>query len=79
MPRPLQARLDRLKYKLHEAQPKLHENLLLRKKMVERAYSEQMRTERDDIASRMRHLQPGPKQLFLKMRLEKNKKITQLK
>ena len=74
MPKQLQARLDRLKYKLHEAQPKLHENLLLRKRMVERAYSEQLRNERDDISSRMRHLQPGPKQLFLKLRLEKIKK-----
>ena len=71
MPKPLQARLNKLKYKLQEAHPKHHENLQLRKKMVEKGYSDQMRVERDEISSRMRHLQPGPRQLFLKMRLQK--------
>ena len=71
MPKPLQIRLNKLKYKLQEAQPKVHENLLLRKRMVEKAYADQMRNERDDIASRMRHLTPGPRQMFMKIRLEK--------
>ena len=71
MPKPLQIRLNKLKYKLQEAQPKVHENLMLRKRMVEKAYADQMRNERDDIASRMRHLTPGPKQMFMKIRLEK--------
>ena len=71
MPKPLQVRLNNLKYKLQEAQPKHHENLMLRKRLVEKAYHDQMRVERDDISSRMKYLQPGPRQLFLKMRLEK--------
>ena len=76
MPKPLQIRLNKLKYKLQEAQPKVHENLMLRKRMVEKAYADQMRNERDDIASRMRHLTPGPKQMFMKIRLEKiNKQL----
>ena len=71
MPKPLQIRLNKLKYKLQEAQPKVHDNLMLRKRMVEKAYADQMRNERDDIASRMRHLTPGPRQMFMKIRLEK--------
>ena len=61
MPKPLQARLNNLKYKLQEAQPKLHENLMLRKRIVEKAYHGQLQVERDDISSRMKYLQPGPK------------------
>ena len=66
-------KLDRLQNKLEEAQPKRHENLLLRKRMVERAYAEQMRIERNQIASRMDHLTPGPRKVFLHMRLQKLK------
>ena len=73
MPKPLQARLNNIKYKLQEAQPKHHENLMLRKKIVEKAYHDQLRVERDDISSRMKYLQPGARQLFLKLRLEKIK------
>ena len=71
MPKPLQVRLNNLKYKLQKQQPKLHENILLRKRMVEKAYHDQMRVERNVIASRMRHLQPGARQVFFKMRLDK--------
>ena len=73
MLKPLQARLNNIKYKLQEAQPKHHENLMLRKKIVEKAYHDQLRVERDDISSRMKYLQPGARQLFLKLRLEKIK------
>ena len=73
MPKPLQARLNNIKYMLQEAQPKHHENLMLRKKIVEKAYHDQLRVERDDISSRMKYLQPGARQLFLKLRLEKIK------
>ena len=73
MPKPLQARLNNLKYKLQEAAPEHHENPMLRKRMVEKAYHDQMRVERDDISSRTKYLQPGPRQLFLKMRLGKIK------
>ena len=71
MPKPLQVRLDKLKYKLQEAQPKLHENLLLRKRIVERGYAEQIKAERNDVASRMQHLAPGAKRVFLQARLQK--------
>ena len=71
MPKALQIKLDKLKYKLQEAQPKLHENLLLRKRMVERGYAEQIKAERNDVASRMQHLAPGAKRVFLKARLQK--------
>ena len=72
MPKPaLQVRLDKLKYKLQEAQPKKHENLLLRKRMVEKAYAQQIHSERNDVASRMQALAPGPKRVFLQARLQK--------
>ena len=66
-------KLDRLQNKLEEAAPKRHENLLLRKRMVERAYAEQTRIERNQIASRKDHLTPGPRKVFLHMRLQKLK------
>ena len=66
-------KLDRLQTKLEEAAPKRHENLLLRKRMVEQAYAQQMKIERNQIASRMDHLTPGPKKVFLHMRLQKLK------
>lgn len=71
MPKPLQARLNNLKYKLQEAQPKLHENMLLRKRIAEKAYHDQMKIERDDISSRMKYLQPGARKVFFQMRLQK--------
>ena len=70
-------KLDRLQSKLEEAAPKRHENLLLRKRMVERAYAEQMRIERNQIADRMDHLMPGPRMVFLAMRLQKLKQQLQ--
>ena len=64
-------KLDRLQSKLEEAAPKRHENLLLRKRMVESAYAEQMRIERNQIASRMDDLMPGSRKVFLQTRLQK--------
>ena len=66
-------KVDRLVSKHQEAAPKRHENLLLRKKMIEKAYSEQMRIEKKQIASRMNHLNPGSRKVFLAMRLQKIK------
>ena len=66
-------KLDRLVTKHQEAAPKRHENLMMRKKMIEKAYSEQMKIERNQIASRMNHLTPGPRKVFLHMRLQKIK------
>ena len=65
------ARVARLQHKMEEAVPKRNESLLLRRTMIENAYAEQLRIERSQIASRMQHLVPGAKKVFLQSRLQK--------
>ena len=58
-------------HRLHEQRERLHENLLLRKRMLEVTYANQMRVEKHHLIDRIIHLQPGPQRVLLKQRLVK--------
>jgi len=66
-------RLKHIQWHLQEQRQRLHENVLLRKSMLEANYASQLRREKDDIRSRIAGMQPGVQKTFLKMRLEKLK------
>ena len=66
-------RLKNIQWKLQEQRQRLHENVLLRKSMLEANYARQLAAEKNDIISRIARLQPGPQKTFLKMRLGKIK------
>ena len=63
-------KMKNIQWKLQEERQRLHENVLLRKSMLEANYARQLAAEKNDIVSRITHLQPGPQKTFLKMRLE---------
>ena len=64
-------KLKGIQWHLQEQRQRLHENVLLRKSMLETNYASQLRREKDDISSRIARMQPGVQKTFLKMRLEK--------
>ena len=66
-------KMKNIQWKLQEQRQRLHENVLLRKSMLEANYARQLAAEKNAIVSRIAHLQPGPQKTFLKMRLEKFK------
>ena len=67
-------KLKNVQWHLREQRQRLHENVLLRKSMLEVKYASQIQRERDDIRSRIARLQPGVQKTFLRMRLEKLKR-----
>ena len=64
-------KLKHVQWKLQEQRQRLHENVLLRKGMLEANYARQIQREKDDIRSRVAAMQPGVQKTFLRMRLEK--------
>lgn len=66
-------RLKNIQWHLQEQRQRLHENVLLRKSMLEANYAQQLRREKDDIRSRIASMQPGVQKTFLAMRLQKIK------
>jgi hypothetical protein len=64
-------KLKNIQWHLQEQRQRLHENVLLRKSMLEANYASQMQREKDDIRSRIARLQPGVQKTFLRTRLEK--------
>ena len=64
-------KLKNVQWHLQEQRQRLHENVLLRKSMLEASYAPQIQREKDDIRSRIARLQPGVQETFLRMRLEK--------
>ena len=64
-------KLKGIQWHLQEQRQRLHENVLLRKSMLEANYASQLRREKDDIRSRISRMQPGIQKTFLNMRLEK--------
>ena len=64
-------KLKGIQWHLQEQRQRLHENVLLRKSMLEANYARQVQVEKDDIRSRVARMQPGVQQTFLRMRLEK--------
>jgi len=66
-------KLKGIQWHLQEQRQRLHDNVLLRKSMLEANYASQLRREKDDIRSRIASMQPGVQKAFLKMRLDKIK------
>ena len=67
-------KLKNIQWHLQEQRQRLHENVLLRKSMLEATYASQIQREKDDIRSRVARLQPGVQKTFLRVRLEKLKR-----
>ena len=71
-----QKALAQLTFKLHEAREKLQPSLVLRKRMLEKAYHSQLMAEKTAIEGHIGRLQPGLRKVYLERRLEKlNKKL----
>ena len=66
-------RLKNIQWHLQEQRQRLHENVLLRKSMLEANYARQVQAEKDAIRSSIARMQPGVQKTDLRMRLEKLK------
>ena len=66
-------RLKDVQWHLQERRQRLHENVLLRKSMLEANYARQIQAEKDAIRSRIASMQSGVQKTFLRMRLDKLK------
>ena len=66
-------KLKNVQWHLQEQRQRLHENVLLRKSMLEANYARQVQVEKDAIRSNIARLQPGVQKTFLNMRLQKLK------
>ena len=64
-------KLKGIQWHLQEQRQRLHENVLLRKSMLEANYASQIRVEKNNIQSRIAGMQPGVQNTFLKLRLDK--------
>ena len=68
-------RLKNVQWHLQEQRQRLHENVLLRKAMLEKNYARQIQNEKDSIRSNIARMQPGVQKSFLKIRLDKLKGV----
>lgn len=66
-------KLKNIQWHLQEHRQRLHENVLLRKSMLEANYARQVQVEKDAIRSNIARMQPGVQKTFLSMRLQKLK------
>ena len=66
-------KLKNIQWHLQEQRQRLHENVLLRKSMLEANYARQVQVEKDAIHSSIARMQPGVQKTYLRMRLEKLK------
>ena len=66
-------KLKNVQWHLQEQRQRLHENVLLRKSMLEANYARQVQVEKDAIRSNIARMQPGVQKTFLNMRLQKSK------
>ena len=64
-------KVGHITHRLHEQRERLHENIALRKRMLENTYLNQMRVEKHHLIDRITRLQPGPQKVLLKQRLAK--------
>jgi hypothetical protein len=60
-----------LAWRFHKKRERLQESVELRRRMIEASHANQLRAEREDIASRISRLQPGPRKVFLAQRLSR--------
>ena len=66
-------KLKNIQWHLLEQRHRLHENVLLRKSLLEANYARQVQVEKDAIRSSIARMQPGVQKTYLRMRLEKLK------
>ena len=66
-------KLKNIQWHLQEQRQRLHENVLLRKSLLEANYARQVQVEKDVIRSSIARMQPGVQKTYLRMRLEKLK------
>ena len=59
-------KLKHIQWHLQEQRQRLHENVLLRKSMLEANYARQVQVEKDSIRSNIARMQPGVQKSFLK-------------
>ena len=64
-------KLKNVTWRLHEQRGRIHENVELRRKYLEQAHARQLHVEKNDITSRIGRLQPGPRQKYLRLRIQK--------
>ena len=65
------AKIANITLRLHEKRGRITENMELRHKMLKASYHMQLQNEKNSVMSHIHHLQPGPRKVFLQMRLEK--------
>ena len=63
--------LSKITYRLRDKRAKLAPSLLLRKHYLESTFLAQIQAEKDSITSHIERLQPGPRKLFFKHRLDR--------
>jgi hypothetical protein len=73
----MQARLNKLTFKLHDQRERLAPSIELRRRYIEAAYLNQIKGEKEMIQSRIDRLSPGVRKAFLASRLEKLNKALQ--
>ena len=73
----MQARLNKLTFKLHDQRERLAPSIELRRRYIEAAYLNKIRGEKEMIQSRIDRLSPGVRKVFLASRLEKLNKALQ--
>ena len=64
-------RIANITARLREKRKDLTENMELRHKMLKSSYHMQLQNEKNDVMSHINALQPGPRKLYLQMRLQK--------
>ena len=67
----MQARLNKLTFKLHDQRERLTPSLELRRRYIETSYLNQIRGEKEMIQSRIDRLSPRVRKVFLASRLQK--------
>jgi hypothetical protein len=63
--------ISNITWKLHEKRGRIQENMELRRQMLIDSHNQQLRNDRNSILSHINRLQPGPRKVFLAMRLHK--------
>jgi hypothetical protein len=64
-------RIANITARLREKRKGIDENMELRHKMLKSSYHMQLQNEKNSVMSHIHALQPGPRKLYLQMRLQK--------
>ena len=63
------AQLANITYRLHQQRLKMQPSIELRRRFLTKAYHDQIRSEKENIASHIGRLQPGVRRAFMQVRL----------